>query len=148
MLTLLTSLWWIAGLSVQSGYGIQILQYTETAAVVASASVAPELLRGLGYWFFYGGDRLGPWIEPSVDYTQRLWLIAVTYLLPTLALLAAAASRWKHRAYFAVLVFVGRVHRRRRAPVGRPAPHRAMVEGPAPERARGSRCAAPHGRYR
>ncbi len=107
MLTLLTSLWWMAGLSVQSGYGIQILQYTETAAVVASAAVAPELLRGLGYWFFYGGDRLGPWIEPSVDYTQRLWLIAVTYLLPTLALLGAAMSRWKHRAYFAVLVFVG-----------------------------------------
>ena len=107
VLTLLTSLWWIAGLSVQSGYGIQILQYTETAAVVASASVAPEVLRGLGYWFFYGGDRLGPWIEPSVDYTQRLWLIAVTYLLPTLALLGAAASRWKHRAYFAVLVFAG-----------------------------------------
>jgi arabinofuranan 3-O-arabinosyltransferase len=107
VLTLLTSLWWMAGLSVQSGYGIQILQYTETAAVVASASVAPELLRGLGYWFFYGGDRLGPWIEPSVDYTQRLWLIAVTYLLPTLALLGAAMSRWKHRAYFAVLVLAG-----------------------------------------
>jgi arabinofuranan 3-O-arabinosyltransferase len=106
-LTLLTSLWWIAGLSVQSGYGIQILQYTETAAVVASAAVTPELLRGLGYWFFYGSDRLGPWIEPSVDYTQRLWLIAVTYLLPTLALLGAAISRWKHRAYFVTLVFVG-----------------------------------------
>jgi hypothetical protein len=107
VLTLLTSLWWLAGLSVQSGYGVQILQYTETAAVVASASVAPELLRGLGYWFFYGSDRLGPWIEPSVDYTQRLWLIAVTYLLPALSLVAAAASRWKHRAYFATLVFAG-----------------------------------------
>ncbi len=106
-LTLVTSLWWIAGLSVQSGYGIQILQYTETAAVVASAAVAAELLRGLGYWFFYGNDRLGPWIEPSVEYTQRLWLIVVTYLLPTLALLGAALSRWKHRAYFATLVFAG-----------------------------------------
>ncbi len=31
-LTLFTSLWWIAGLSVQSGYGIQILQYTETCS--------------------------------------------------------------------------------------------------------------------
>ena len=107
VLSLLTSLWWIAGLSVQSGYGIEILRYTETAKVVASASVAPEVLRGLGYWFFYGGDRLGSWIEPSVDYTQRLWLIAVTYLLPSLALVGAAMSRWKHRAYFATLVAVG-----------------------------------------
>jgi arabinofuranan 3-O-arabinosyltransferase len=107
LLTLVTSLWWIAGLSVQSGYGIEILRYTETAEVVASASLAPELLRGLGYWFFYGGDRLGPWIEPSVDYTQRLWLIGITYLLPSLALLGGTISRWKHRAYFAALVFAG-----------------------------------------
>jgi len=107
VLTLVTSLWWMSGLAVQSGYGIEILKYTETAAVVASAAIAPEVLRGLGYWFFYGGDRLGPWIEPSVDYTQRLWLIAVTYLLPALALVGAASSRWKHRAYFATLVAVG-----------------------------------------
>ncbi|HEX4819018.1 MAG TPA: alpha-(1-_3)-arabinofuranosyltransferase family protein, partial [Acidimicrobiales bacterium] len=106
-LTLLTSLWWISGLLTQGGYGIEILRYTETAKVVAAASVAPEVLRGLGYWFFYGSDRLGPWIEPSVDYTQRLWLIAVTYLTPVLALLGATITRWKHRAYFAVLVFAG-----------------------------------------
>ncbi|MEY2405076.1 MAG: arabinofuranan 3-O-arabinosyltransferase, partial [Acidimicrobiaceae bacterium] len=107
VLTLLTSLWWIAGLSLQGGYGIDVLKYTETAKVVASAAVAPEILRGLGYWFFYGGDRLGPWIEPGVAYTQRLWLIAVSYLTPVLALLGGAMSRWKHRAYFATLAAVG-----------------------------------------
>ncbi|HEV3227066.1 MAG TPA: alpha-(1-_3)-arabinofuranosyltransferase family protein, partial [Acidimicrobiales bacterium] len=106
-LTLLTSLWWISGLITQGSYGIDVLRYTETAKVVAAASVAPEVLRGLGYWFFYGSDRLGPWIEPSVDYTQRLWLIAVTYLSPVLALFGAAISRWKHRAYFALLVLAG-----------------------------------------
>src|SRR5207302_4295184 len=61
----------------------------------------------LGYRFFYGGDRLGAWIEPSVEYTQRLWLITVTYLSPVLALLGATIARWRHRAYFAVLVFAG-----------------------------------------
>ena len=107
VLTVLTSLWWIAGLVMQGSYGIEILRYTETAKVVAAASVAPEVLRGLGYWFFYGGDRLGPWIEPSVEYTQRLWLIGVTYLSPVLALLGAAMSRWRHRAYFVALTFSG-----------------------------------------
>ena len=107
VLTLLTSLWWIAGLSLQGGYGIDVLKYTETAKVVASAAVAPEVLRGLGYWFFYGGDRLGPWIEPGVAYTQRLWLIVVSYLTPVLALLGGAMSRWKHRAYFVTLAAVG-----------------------------------------
>ncbi len=48
---------------------------------MAKVSNAPELLRGLGYWFFYGDDKLGPWIEPSVAYTQHLWLIGAGYLL-------------------------------------------------------------------
>ncbi len=103
----LTSLWWMAGLSLQGAYGIDVLAYTETAKVVASAAVAPEVFRGLGYWFFYGGDRLGAWIEPGVDYTQRLWLITVTYLSPVFALVGAAVSRWKHRAYFVTLAAVG-----------------------------------------
>lgn len=106
-LAVLTSAWWIAGLSVQSTNGIEILRYTETAETVAKVSVAHELLRGLGYWFFYGGDRLGPWIEPSVSYTQWLPLIALTYLLPLLGLLGAVISRWRHRAYFILLLLLG-----------------------------------------
>ena len=76
VLTLPVSAWWIAGLSVQGTNGIEILRYTETAQTVAAVSVSHEVLRGLGYWFFYGGDRLGPWIEPSVPYTQFLPLLA------------------------------------------------------------------------
>ena len=56
----------------QGTNGIEILRYTETARTVAAVSVSHEVLQGLGYWFFYGGDRLGPWIEPSRDYTQFL----------------------------------------------------------------------------
>ncbi len=104
-----TSLWWIAGLYCQSAFGIDVLRYTETARTVAQASSAPEVLRGLGYWFFYGDDKLGPWIEPSVPYTQRPWLLAVTYLTPVLALLVAGLVRWRYRAYFASLVVVGTV---------------------------------------
>ena len=66
-----TSLWWIAGLSIQGGYGLDILRYTETVEAVARTSTPNEILRGLGYWFFYGQDRLGPWIESAENYTQR-----------------------------------------------------------------------------
>ena len=76
------SLWWIAGLCVQGTNGIEILRYTETAKTVAAVSVSHEVLRGLGYWFFYGSDRLGPWIEPSVAYTQSLPLIGAHLLHP------------------------------------------------------------------
>lgn len=107
VLTLGASLWWIAGLSIQGQYGIDILRYTETVKTVSVAGVAPEILRGLGYWFFYGGDKLGNWIEASVDYTQHKWLILTSYSVPTLALLGAAFVRWRHRLYFAVLMLVG-----------------------------------------
>lgn len=109
VLTVPVSAWWIAGLTVQSTHGIRILDYTETAAVVSEVSVSHEVLRSLGYWFFYGGDRLGNWIEPSVAYTQWVPLLALTYLIAMSGLVGAAVSRWRHRAYFVGLILVGLV---------------------------------------
>lgn len=107
LLTTLASLWWIVGLAVQSGYGLDVLRYTETVSAVATAGLAGEVMRGLGYWFFYGGDKLGPWIESSIDYTQRRFLIGLGYLIPVFAMIGAAFIRWRHRAYFIALVFIG-----------------------------------------
>ncbi len=101
------SLWWIAGLFLQGGYSLPVPRYTESYQVVAEASTAPEILRGLGYWFFYGNDKFGPWIEPSVDYTQGVWLIFVSFGLVVLALLGAAVVRWRHRSFFLLLLVVG-----------------------------------------
>ncbi|HET6664613.1 MAG TPA: alpha-(1-_3)-arabinofuranosyltransferase family protein [Acidimicrobiales bacterium] len=106
-LTIPLSAWWIAGLTVQATNGIEILRYTETARTVSLVSVSHEVLRSLGYWFFYGGDRLGPWIEPSTYYTQSPALIAVTYLLPIGGLVGAVIARWRHRAYFVMLAVTG-----------------------------------------
>ena len=102
-----TSLWWMAGLSIQGGYGINILKYTETVKAVARTSMPNEVLRGLGYWFFYGQDRIGPWIESAHNYTQRPLVILLGYGLACLALLAAGTVRWRHRTYFALVALVG-----------------------------------------
>ncbi len=107
LLTLLTSLWWLAGLWAQGGYGLNILKFTETLQVVSLSSLPSEVLRGLGYWFFYGIDRVGHWTEGSVPYTQNLGLLAVSFAIPILALFAAMCVRWKHRAYFVILTVVG-----------------------------------------
>ncbi|HEY6698077.1 MAG TPA: alpha-(1-_3)-arabinofuranosyltransferase family protein, partial [Acidimicrobiales bacterium] len=107
VLTIPVSAWWIAGLTVQATNGIEVLRYTETARTVSVVSVSHEVLRSLGYWFFYGGDRLGPWIEPSTSYTQSPGLIAVTYLLPIAGLVGAVIARWRHRAYFVMLAATG-----------------------------------------
>lgn len=107
VLTLATSAWWIAGLFIQSTHGLPVLRYTETFKTVAESSTAPEVFRGLGYWFFYGNDKLGPWIEPSVDYTTNLWLLALSFALPITAIAAAMIVRWRHRGLFAGLIMVG-----------------------------------------
>jgi arabinofuranan 3-O-arabinosyltransferase len=103
------SLWWIAALSVESTNGINVLKFTETVPAIASTSVASEVLRGLGYWYFYGGDTLGQWLTASVDYMTKVALIVVSFAVPALALLAAVCARWRDRAYFVLLVLVGLV---------------------------------------
>ena len=74
LLTLAVSLWWIVGLEIEGGYGLDILKYTETVQAVSQTSYASEVLRGLGYWYFYGSDRLGQWVATSVQFTQQIWL--------------------------------------------------------------------------
>ncbi len=107
VMVVLCSAWWIAGLVTQAGYGVDILAYSETLKTVASASQASEVLRGLGNWYFYGGDALGTWISPSHAYTQTMWVVAVSFAVPLLALAAAALSRWGYKTYFVLLVLVG-----------------------------------------
>jgi arabinofuranan 3-O-arabinosyltransferase len=107
--TVVGSLWWIAGLYVDGAYGVNVLKYTETVLATSSTSSANEVLRGLGYWYFYGSDAYGPWVSTSVQFTQELWLVATSYALPALAIAGAAVVRWRHRAYFVLLVLVGTV---------------------------------------
>jgi len=122
LLTVLCSLWWIAGLQVEAAYGVDVLKYTETIPSTSETSTAAEVVRGLGYWYFYGGDRLGPWTASAVLYTQELWLIALSYLVPALSFLSAVVVRWRHRAYFVLLVVVGVVLSVGANPITHPTP--------------------------
>ncbi len=109
LLSALVSLWWAVGLQVEAAYGINVLKYTETVPATSGTSLASEVVRGLGYWYFYGSDRVGAWTQTSVAYTQNLWLIAASFVVPVLAFAAAALARWRHRAYFVLVTVVGMV---------------------------------------
>jgi hypothetical protein len=109
VLTLLCCLWWIAGLVVEAGYGVDVLRYTETLSSTSETSSASEVMRGLGYWYFYGSDRLGPWTQSAVAYTQQLSLLTFSFLVPVLSFVSAAIVRWRYRAYFVGLVVIGMV---------------------------------------
>ena len=109
LLTVITSVWWMVGLMTQGAHGIPILRYTETYETVANAALAPELLRGLGYWFFYGTDGLGAWTQASRAYIESPLLIALSFLIPLLAVASALLTRFRHRIFFASVVLVGLV---------------------------------------
>ena len=101
------SAWWLAGLYVEGHYGLDVLKYTETVDAVTSTSLSSEVVRGLGYWYFYGTDTAGQWVPASVGFTTDLWLLGATYAVPLLAVAGAFFTRWRHRPYFIALVVVG-----------------------------------------
>ncbi len=107
VLSLLVSAWWIVGLAVEAGYGVDILRYTESVQATSSSSSTVEVLRGLGYWYFYGSGRLGPWTQSLVLYLKWLWLVALSYALPLLSMAAGLLVRWRHRGFFVALTVVG-----------------------------------------
>ena len=107
LLSALVSLWWAVGLQMEAIYGVNVLKYTETVPATSGASLASEIVRGLGYWYFYGSDRVGAWTQAAVAYTQNVWLIGASFAVPALCFIAAAFSRWRHRAYFVLITVVG-----------------------------------------
>jgi arabinofuranan 3-O-arabinosyltransferase len=109
VLTLGACLWWIAGLQVEAAYGVNVLKFTETVPSTSATSNASDIIRGLGYWYFYGTDHLGPWTTAAIRYTQDISLLATSYAVPVIALVAAAFVRWRERAFFLILLFVGLV---------------------------------------
>ena len=105
MAVVATGLWWVAGLAIQAGSGLPTLHLTENYRVVSDAATAPELFRGLGYWYFYGQGHLGPWIESATSYTR--WALPLSFGLPLLGLLAAALVRFRYRGHMLCLLVVG-----------------------------------------
>ena len=107
LLSVAVSLWWVAGLWAEGAYGINVLRVTETVPTVSRTSSAAEALRGLGYWYFYGRDQVQPWTLASVEYSQSLWLLAVSYLVPAAAVILGFFARWRYRAFAVGLLLMG-----------------------------------------
>jgi arabinofuranan 3-O-arabinosyltransferase len=108
VLTLATQLWWMVTYAVSGSYALPILDMTEQLLATSGTTSSLEIIRGLGYWFFYGNDVTGSWLSNiSPIHQDRLVVLAASFVLPMAALLAGSALRWSHRAYFALLAVVG-----------------------------------------
>lgn len=128
LLTAITSAWWFLALAIEGRFGVNILRFTETVRTVTATSTPFEIVRGLGYWFFYGGDRTGPWNDARSSFTQRLPFIFVSFLVPALAFAGAVLVRWRARIYFAILVVVGVVIAVGAAPYDDPSPYGSVFK--------------------
>ncbi|MBT5275025.1 alpha-(1-_3)-arabinofuranosyltransferase family protein [Ilumatobacter sp.] len=116
-LSVAVSVWWMAGLRVQGIYGLPVLDFTETYQTVASASTSTEILRGLGYWFFYGGDFLDPWIGPAAAYFNNPAAMFLSFGLAGCALLGLLTP-FRGRGSMLLLFGVGMVLSVGAAPLG------------------------------
>lgn len=103
----MVSLWWIASLTMQSAYGLPILRYTETYDTVAKASLPQELLRGLGYWFFYGDEYGGRWVGSSAPYMYNRLVIVAGFFVAAVGLIALATTRMRYRIHLGALTLIG-----------------------------------------
>lgn len=122
------SVWWLVGVRVQARYGLPVLQLTENVRTVAEASTPGDVLRGIGNWFFYGRDRTGYSIDQASDYATHDVVVALSYAVPVVALVAGFLVRWAHRAYFALLVIVGTVLSVGSWPIDDPSPYGSLWE--------------------
>ena len=127
-LGLLVSLWWIGGLWAEGAYGINILNYTESITTVASTSTTSEVLRGLGYWYFYGSDHIQPWTMASGPYETNALVVAASFFLPAAGILSSLFVRWRYRGYFVAIGLLGIVLAVGAYPISAPAPFGAMMK--------------------
>ena len=121
-LSLLASAWWIAFLGVQSRYGIDILSYTETLEAVSSTSIAPETVRGLGYWLNYIRDHAQATTDAARPYHTNLALLLTSYTLALIGLVGLALVKCNGRRFAAALLLVGTVLAVGVYPLSHPAP--------------------------
>ena len=127
VLSLAVSLWWIVALRIQGTYGMPILQYTETYQAVAGASTPAELIRGLGYWFFYGSDRLDTWVGPSLPYIDNSVMIGLGFVVAAIGVLGFLRS-FIGRASAAGLLLVGLAVSAGAAPLDSSTPYGRLFE--------------------
>ena len=107
VLSAVVSLWWVAGLWAEGAFGINVLRYTETFPTVTLTSLSSEVLRGLGYWYFYGNDAIQPWTQASPTYMSHGLGVLLSFAVPAVALLGAGFIRWRYRAFAVLLVVMG-----------------------------------------
>ena len=141
---LVVSLWWVAGLWAEGAYGINVLRYTETfPTVTLDLARPPRSSAGLGYWYFYGNDKIQPWTLASSSYMSHSLGVLVSFAVPALALGAPRSSAGATARSACSSIVVGVVLAVGAYPLDDPTPLGRSSGPSARTRRSGSRCARP-----
>ncbi|MEZ5297740.1 MAG: alpha-(1-_3)-arabinofuranosyltransferase family protein [Ilumatobacteraceae bacterium] len=133
VLSLGVSLWWIAALAVQGQYGADVLPYSESLADVSFTATSAEVWRGMGYWLFYIRDPYGATTTASLRYLSSSAAIAISFLVPVVALGGLVWVRWAHRRFAMLLVAAGVVLAVGVHPIGDRSPLMRILTGDGEE---------------
>jgi arabinofuranan 3-O-arabinosyltransferase len=108
----LASVWWVAPVLVQAGYGIDFLKFTEQVGSIWNTTSLPESLRLMGYWPSYlgvgYGDSLRPYFGTSGTMLFSAPVLVASLVVPALSLWGFVwTRRWRYGPFFLLLALTG-----------------------------------------
>lgn len=109
LVSIAVSAWWLVGLLIQGSHGLPVLHLTENLTDIARWSLPGDVLRGLGNWFFAGRDRLGFSVDQAELYLDNEAMVAITLILPVVALGIAILARGSVRLFALATVVVAMI---------------------------------------
>jgi arabinofuranan 3-O-arabinosyltransferase len=128
LLSFVVSIWWGAGLWAEGAYGLNVLKYTETIPTVTMTSAASEIWRGLGFWYFYGDDRIQPWTLAAENYIAHALPMLLSFAVPALCVMIGFFARWRYRALSVLLIAAGFIFAVSAYPYDAPTPFGALLK--------------------
>lgn len=127
LLSLLTGAAALTKIAIGAGSYSERLAYTESPRVVNVASSWAEAWRGLGFWLTYFRDEVGMNRPQGAAFLRNPLVIAATFGLPILSVLALARSRWRPRLLFAALIATSLVLVVGAYPIANPSPYGRLL---------------------
>ena len=112
LLSFAASLWWVVPVAIHAAFGINFLEFTESAGAIWATTSIPESLRLMGYWLSYLGGGFGDLPLPYFDASSELLfsqpVVVASLLVPGLTLAGLVwTRRWRYTPFFLLLLLAG-----------------------------------------
>ena len=101
------TIWWVAPLFLQLGYGSDFLAVTEQAATTTSSNSLTEVLRGTGYWEMVLDTGGIPWLPAGIRFVSHAPTVLATMLLASVAVVSLTLDGLRERRFLLLVLMAG-----------------------------------------